>query len=101
MVAKPKITAQAEDDLTDAMLWYENQKMGLGLDFLEEFERALEIICIRPKSIALKYKSIRRINLHKFPFSLFYTFEENQNLVVVWAVLHQSRNPRTWEQRLN
>ncbi len=36
-----KVDAAAETDLDEAMAWYENQRAGLGIDFLYKFYDAV------------------------------------------------------------
>jgi plasmid stabilization system protein ParE len=87
---------EAEQDMAEAALWYEQQQRGLGQDFLDE---ALAVFMRRaetPHGYELVHRSARRALLRRFPFAVFYTFEED---VVILAVLHGSRHPRHWMRR--
>jgi plasmid stabilization system protein ParE len=48
---------------------------------------------------AVKYKGIRCAVIKKFPFSIFYLVEEEQQKVNIIAVLHNAQNPEIWEER--
>jgi len=43
------IRAQAEADITDAAIWYQNQQKGLGEEFLVEVRLAIESAVAHPR----------------------------------------------------
>jgi len=43
------------------------------------------------------HESIRRILVRQFPYAVF--FKEIDDVIVVFAVLHCTREPRTWRAR--
>ena len=97
MTFEVRIRPEAEQDMSEAASWYEQQQRGLGQEFLDEtlavFMRLGEI----PLVCELMYRSARRALLRRFPFAVFYTFEDDVVLVV--GVLHGSRHPRHWMRR--
>ena len=44
-----RFTAEAEDELAEAAIWYQNRRAGLGTEFLEEAERVFEAIEENPR----------------------------------------------------
>ena len=80
-----------------AFEWYENERSGLGLEFLDELRAAYHRIADGP----LKYQElrggIRRALLGRFPYAIYFAIEEE--IVVVVAVLHASRDPAEWQRR--
>jgi len=52
-----------------------------------------------PKACAKKYDEVRTAVLNTFPFLIHYTIDQIQNIIVITAVLHTSRNPGIWENR--
>jgi len=89
-----RIRPEAELDMSEAAFWYEQQQRGLGQEFLEETLAVLKRLGETPLACELIYRSARRALLRRFPFAVFYTFEENAVLIV--GVLHGSRHPRHW-----
>ncbi|MEM6839230.1 MAG: type II toxin-antitoxin system RelE/ParE family toxin [Cyanobacteria bacterium P01_C01_bin.120] len=71
---------------------------GLGLDFLDEVEKALNRIQQNP-NLGGSYKNtgLRRYVLRKFPFLIFYT--EQDMLIWVVAIAHAKRKPDYWKTR--
>ncbi len=94
---KRSLTKGAEDELTEAALWYEGRREGLGIELLEEAERIFELIEENPKLYQVVHLDIRRANLRRFPYSIYYVVQ--QDVVGVLAVHHNSRDPRRWKWR--
>lgn len=84
-------------DVEAAFEWYENERPGLGLEFLDELRASYNRIVGGP----LKYQElrggIRRALLKRFPYAVYFATEGD--LVVVVAVLHASRDPAEWQRR--
>jgi len=68
---KLKYSVQAEADLRLAIGWYEEQRRGLGLEFLDCVEFAIKRIMAFPESYEKPYASFHRCNIRRFPFSIF------------------------------
>ncbi|MCP4658590.1 MAG: type II toxin-antitoxin system RelE/ParE family toxin [bacterium] len=97
---KRSLTPEAEDELTEAALWYENRRKGLGIEFLEEAERVFQRIEENPRLYQVVHLDIRRANLRRFPYSVYYVVHQvHQDIVGVLAVHHNSRDPRRWKWR--
>ena len=84
-------TERGREDLNVAFSWYEQQRTGLGLAFLDCVEEVIETICSMPRLYPEYYKSFRRALVRRFPFSVFYTVEEE--MIVVHAVFDNRQNP--------
>ncbi len=81
----------AEEEMTEASVFYEAATSGLGAGFLDEVQRLVEILREHPELGQLVDPGIRRVLLHRFPFSLIYSLEVDALLIV--AVAHQRRRP--------
>lgn len=88
---------EAENDLKEAFQWYEEQKPGLGLDFLLCIDASFDIIMGNPELYQKVYKNIRRALPRRFPYGIFYIIEKNK--VIVLAVLHVKRDPALLKKR--
>jgi plasmid stabilization system protein ParE len=91
-----RVEAQAEFD--QALDWYEQQQAGLGLVFLNDVSEVLERVVLMPESSAQVFEDVRRAVVQRFPYSILYRVEEIQ--IVVIAVFHTKRNPKTWQERV-
>jgi len=91
------VRPEAERDMSEAYQWYEEQRGGLGEDFLLCVEVALGSIQESPQRYPVVYEDVRRILVRRFPYGIFYCVQEST--VSVLAVFHCSRHPRGWQDR--
>ena len=84
-------------DVEAAFEWYEHERPGLGLEFLDELRATYDRIADGP----LKYQelrgSIRRALFRRFPYAVYFAAEET--VIVVLAVLYAGRDPAEWQRR--
>ena len=95
---KLKLLTAAQTDVASAIAYYDSEKPDLGADFATEVRKTVERILQYPKAWATVSERIRRCQVNRFPYSVFYSLKED--VVVVVAVLHNHREPRTWQTRL-
>lgn len=92
-----RLQRDAEQDLAETAIWYEEQQPGLGHQFLDEALATFSSIAEMPSRYPSVHRATRRALMHRFPFGVFYRIDDVG--VVVVAVLHGSRHPRTWRRR--
>jgi plasmid stabilization system protein ParE len=88
------IRPEAESDISDAYSWYDDRILGLGSEFIDCIDDAINSILLNPESYAIVFKNIRRILVRRFPYAVYYIYEES--VIVVLAVFHFKRNPKSW-----
>jgi toxin ParE1/3/4 len=88
----------AEEEMTEASVFYEAATSGLGAGFLDEVQRVVNILRVHPALGQLVGRGLRRALLHRFPFSLIYSIEVD--LILIVAVAHQRRRPDYWRNRI-
>lgn len=93
-----RISPEVFDELADAIDFYNVEIEGLGFELEEEFFNGLAEISKGPLLFQIRYLNIRIFWLHRFPFGIHYFVD--QNFIIVSAVIHASRNPHIWTQRL-
>ena len=84
----------AELELDDATRFYEIEFDGLGSRFREEVRQAARRISEYPEAWSIEIGDVRKCLLHRFPFKLLYSIEEDHIFVI--AVAHQHRQPDYW-----
>ena len=89
---------EAAVDVIEARQWYDNQQMGLGDDFRNALADIVERIRSMPRMYVIVVENVHRAKLIRFPYLLYYRVLENR--IEVLAVLHSSRDPRLWRQRV-
>lgn len=88
----------AEIEMLDAARYYDLQASGLGDDFLDKIDSALQDIAAHPERWPVIRFNIRRRLIHRFPYSLLYRVDPDE--VVVLAIMHLRRHPDYWLNRL-
>jgi plasmid stabilization system protein ParE len=94
----------ADDDIADAFRWYENQRPGLGDDFIDSLTVAFRVVASRPRSfnrvpVPVTGHEVRRFVMRQYPYSVYYDVRAKD--VVVFAVAHQRRQQDYWLNRLS
>ena len=84
--------------MTEAALFYEAAIAGLGDDFLDDIQHAIDAVRDRPELGEKIRYGFRRALVRRFPFSIVYAMESGQ--IVVVAVAHQRRSPDYWKGRI-
>lgn len=100
MVYNIVLLTDASEELAQAIDWFENQKVGLGVDFFRTFQNAMQFLKTNPKIYAKIYGEVRRLLLGKFRYAVYFLINEENMTVVIFAVLHQSQNPDIWQSRI-
>jgi len=95
---KVSFLSLAQQELDDAVVWYNEQAAGLGHEFLDELDRAVRRAVAFPMSCPEMEPGVRRCLLARFPYGLIYGVD-NETIVVV-AVAHLHREPRYWVDRI-
>jgi len=95
---KLKFIPPSDQELIDAYNYYEDQLIGLGDQFLYEFNKTIKIIIENPTIWIKVGKRTRRALLKRFPFLILYIFEENT--IHITCIAHQHRNPDYYIDRI-
>ena len=88
------LTELAQRELEDAVLYYELEVDGLGIRFEEEVKRSVRRIVQFSKASSKEQVEVRRYVLHRFPYKILYSIEEEH--IVIIAIAHQHRKPDYW-----
>lgn len=92
-----RFLAIAQHELDDAFTWYDGQVEELGMEFLDELDRAVRRVAAYPLSGFEIEPGLRRCLLARFPYAIIYGIRAKT--IVVVAVAHLHRKPRYWHGR--
>ena len=98
MTLPVRLTSAAVRDLALAERWYLDEAPHVLASFEEEIDRAFRLISERPELYPTVESTVHRALVRKFPLSVFYRILPEW--IEVIAVVHQSRDPRTWQRRV-
>lgn len=94
---KIEILQKAEEELSEAIEYYEEIESGLGVRLKKEVRAVIQWIGDNPEIPRLRQKGYRRVNLKVFRFYVPY-FIWNDTAWIL-AVAHGSRHPEYWIER--
>ena len=92
-----QLTPEAELDLDEACAWYVDRRPPLGRQFLRAVDTCVTAIRHHPEGYQLVDRKMRRALLRRFPYAVF--FEVERAGILVYAVFHCARDPRSWKRR--
>ena len=67
----------AQRELNDAALYYERERVGLDIKFLDEIERCIDVIVKNPNAGKRMRGQVRRRLLRKFPYGILYSIKDD------------------------
>ena len=97
MARRLVVQPQADLDIQAAAVWYEDQRVGLGVRFLDELDLVFQRIETNPRQFPRQEGEVRRVLLRHFPYGVY--FVEASEAITVLAVLHLHRDPDVWKSR--
>lgn len=84
------LRSEVEEDLEQAIGWYESKSPGLGKRFFTSFEETLSKIMQHPEHYRYITKPVRRCVISKFPYAIHYL--QTDNTILVLGVIHRNRS---------
>ena len=94
---KLQILKDAEEELDEAVDYYEKRAAELGTRFKHEARRVIQWIGEHPEVPRLRPKGYRRVNLKVFPYYIAYFIWSDT--VWILAVAHGRKRPEYWIKR--
>ena len=89
---------EAKREIIEAAEFYERRRSGLGDQFLDDVQRALNKIVSNPDTGILYKYGTKLVMLTAFPYGIIY--RDQTDYADVFAVVHLSRRPGYWAERL-
>ena len=89
----------AQTEFEEAIEYYDEKRLGLGIEFSREVIQALDRINHYPEAWSQLSPRIRRCLVNRFPYSVIY--QVRSELLIVIAIQHHHRMPESWRTRLS
>jgi plasmid stabilization system protein ParE len=90
----------ALEEYEEAAAWYEERRYRLGLEFTVAVEGGVAAILTNPDRYQPVRGGVRIFRLKRFPYYIFYRYNEAGQHVRIVAIMHQKRRPDYWRERL-
>ncbi len=94
---KIEIIEAAEQELSEAIAYYQEIESGLGLRLKEEIRAAIQWIGLNPELPRLRPKGYRRVNLRVFAYYIAYDIWDDT--IWILAIADGRRRPDYWIER--
>ena len=92
------LSPSALNDIQEALDYYNSKIDKLGYGFVEEVDLAMQDVARMPTAYGYRYKNVRAKQLRKFPFLVYFTFEESLSRIHVLRIFHTSQHP-FWQKK--
>jgi plasmid stabilization system protein ParE len=88
----------AEKEVDEIVEYYDDVEETLGDEFFSELQNTIARVLQLPDAWQRIWPSARRCLLNRFPYQLVY--QERPEGILIVAVMHLSREPNCWVDRL-
>ena len=85
----------AEQDLSDAIDFYDQKQLGLGDRFFKEIQTAVHQISAYPHAWEQVDAQTHRCLTHRFPYGILYRIKSDHVRII--AIMHLRRKPNYWK----
>jgi plasmid stabilization system protein ParE len=72
----------------------------LAVEFKQEVNKEIDYINQNPEHYQLRYKELLQSLVTRFPYAIFYLVEEEQKRIIIFGILHTSRDPEITRKRI-
>lgn len=79
-------------EIAGAAEYYDQKVAGLGADFIDEVDSAIERILSFPEAWGRISKLYRHCNLRRFPYTIIYSTQDHDEVLIVSVISSQSRS---------
>ena len=98
-----RVEAIAQTELEEAAVWYEEQRPGLGLEFIAEIDRVLTRIAHQEAFATAPIATVdagvvRREFVERFPYVVVFVETDERRRVIM--IRRGSSTPARWQGRL-
>ena len=87
----------AENELVEAINYYNMQSYGLGFEFAIEVQKAIDRIIQYPNSWSKLSTRTRKCRCNRFPYNVIYSLKDET--IIIIAIMHTKRKPNYWDKR--
>ncbi len=84
-----------QQDFNEGYEWYEDKKVGLGMEFLTAVEKKIAEIVLDPEIYSSKGNPrYREAAIKRFPYVVVYRIYKRKKEIFISAVHHVKKSPR-------
>ena len=88
----------AETELIEVARYYESRVATLGVQFLDDADRAVCRILATPQRWRIVQENVRSYLMPRFPYAIYY--RDLSDCIHILAFKHYNRHPSYWRYRI-
>lgn len=92
MAYKVIVSPRAQKEIENAIDYYALYSVDAPINFIAVLKEAYRTLETNP-FFRVRYKNVRALKIKRFPHSLYFTINEDNNTVRVLSCFHNKRNP--------
>lgn len=86
------ISPRAQQEIENAIDFYALYSAKAPLSFVTALSETYRVLEKNP-NYRVRYKNVRAIKIRKFPYSLYFTINQDEKTIRVLSCFHNKRNP--------
>jgi len=91
---------EASKEFSEAVLWYEIQKRGLGTRFAMAVDILITKIQNNPQLFGYSKKPFREASVPLFPYNIVFKINSKKKIIYISAVFNTNRNPKKKHRKI-
>ena len=92
-----RFLAEALSEFDNAANWYDQQRSGLGAEFVQAVDSAIQRLVVEPETWPMLDDQFRRCPVDNFPYDIVFV-PQNKD-VLIFAIAHHHQKPDFWRGR--
>lgn len=93
MVYNLIISPRAQKEIEKAIAYYIPNYSDIPNNFIIQLQNVYKTLKTNP-FFKIRYKNIRSLKLKRYPYSIYFTINENNNTVKIISCFHLKQNPK-------
>jgi toxin ParE1/3/4 len=98
-VRKIRFHPAAALEMGEAAEHYRSIRPKLNVYFVEDLDLSIKLLRQHPGIGSVASKNLRKKSLVGFPYNIIYLDAPHDDLIIVFALAHHSRQPGYWSKR--
>jgi hypothetical protein len=87
------VSPKAQIEILNAINYYSKYSINAPKNFISQIEKSYKALSTNPY-YTIQYRNIRSLKLSKYPYSLYFSVNENDFVVEILSCFHNKLNPK-------
>jgi len=101
MIFQIRFQPRANREFREASNWYRDKSEQAAINFFAAVNDSVDIILKQPDRFRKTYKNFRETLVKKYPYTIVYIFDHENNMIIISSIFHQKRGPKTKYRNLS